>query len=215
MSRAASRAQTQTRLLDAAEALFAEKGFHAASLDEIAERAGYTRGALYWNFAGKDELFHAVIERRSQERLEKIAQLRRENPTAEGFVASLAQLDEDDGEAARRWHLLALEQMAYALRQPAERKRIAVRERRVHQEIGEQARAVYAQLGVAPPFDAAEMGVVIHALDWGLRTQRRLNPAAAPTRLLTETLALLLQASAGATAPRPRPRLRSSKQSAG
>ena len=54
---------TRTALLDAAAEAFARRGFHGASLDEIAEAAGYTRGAISFNFGAKEDLFLAVIER--------------------------------------------------------------------------------------------------------------------------------------------------------
>lgn len=55
------RAQTQARLMAAAVELFAEKGVLAASVEEICERAGFTRGAFYSNFEDKDELCLALL----------------------------------------------------------------------------------------------------------------------------------------------------------
>lgn len=54
---------TRERLLDAAEEIFVEKGVAHSSLEEIARRAGMTRGALYWHFDNKTDLFSAVVER--------------------------------------------------------------------------------------------------------------------------------------------------------
>ena len=54
---------TRSLLLDAAEEVFAEKGFMAASLDDIAHAAGYTKGAIYKHFATKEDLFLAVSDR--------------------------------------------------------------------------------------------------------------------------------------------------------
>ena len=54
---------TRSLLLDAAEAVFAEKGFAPATLDDIAYAAGYTKGAIYKHFATKEELFLAVSDR--------------------------------------------------------------------------------------------------------------------------------------------------------
>src|SRR5471030_1504302 len=58
------RSQTVSRLLDAADAVIAEKGFQRATLEEIAGRAGLTTGAIYSNFGGKEDLFLAVVGRR-------------------------------------------------------------------------------------------------------------------------------------------------------
>src|SRR5207244_5327467 len=51
-------------LLEAARDVFAEHGYRDASVDEIAERAGYSKGAIYFHFSGKDDLFFALLEER-------------------------------------------------------------------------------------------------------------------------------------------------------
>src|SRR5262245_33076884 len=61
MGRQERREQTRSELVAAARSVFLRRGFHAASLDEIAAEAGFTKGAVYSNFAGKDELFVAVL----------------------------------------------------------------------------------------------------------------------------------------------------------
>src|SRR2546421_3055957 len=66
---------TRTALTDAAADVFAKRGFHAASLDEIAETAGFTRGAIYKNFENKEELFFAVIERRVDAQLTRFREV--------------------------------------------------------------------------------------------------------------------------------------------
>jgi AcrR family transcriptional regulator len=58
------RARTRATLIEAAAAVIGEKGFDRASLEEIAARAGMTRGAVYGNFKDKEELFLAVVETR-------------------------------------------------------------------------------------------------------------------------------------------------------
>jgi AcrR family transcriptional regulator len=50
-------------ILDAALACFAERGYHETSIDDIAARAGLSKGAIYWHFAGKRELFLALVDR--------------------------------------------------------------------------------------------------------------------------------------------------------
>src|SRR5580692_9220744 len=56
------RQQTRDHLLAAAAQVFAERGFHGATLDEVAAAAGFTKGAVYSNFKNKDDLFLALIE---------------------------------------------------------------------------------------------------------------------------------------------------------
>jgi AcrR family transcriptional regulator len=69
LTRAEQQAETRRRLLDAAIEVFAKRGLHEATLEEISEAAGYSRGAVYSNFAGKDELLLTVFEERIEPRL--------------------------------------------------------------------------------------------------------------------------------------------------
>ena len=55
---------TRRHLLEAAAIVFAQKGFHAATLDEVAAAAGFTKGAVYSNFKSKDDLFLALFDDR-------------------------------------------------------------------------------------------------------------------------------------------------------
>jgi AcrR family transcriptional regulator len=73
LSRAEQQAETRTRLLDAAVQVCARRGLHAATVEEIADAAGYTRGAVYSNFKDRDDLLQQVFERRVQARLEALA----------------------------------------------------------------------------------------------------------------------------------------------
>src|SRR5271165_4839786 len=63
MTREQSRANTRERLMRAARSVFARSGFHGAAVEEIASEAGFSTGALYSNFNGKEDLFLALMER--------------------------------------------------------------------------------------------------------------------------------------------------------
>src|SRR5207245_6151268 len=69
------RQHTRDTLLDAAEQVFARRGFHGASLDEIAETAGFTRGAIYKHFTDKEELFLEVWDRFNDRTLHAFSEL--------------------------------------------------------------------------------------------------------------------------------------------
>ena len=72
---------TRNLLLDAAEKAFAERGLGGAALEDIADAAGYTRGAIYAHFGSKEELFLAVIERQRQRFLDGFADVLVVSPT--------------------------------------------------------------------------------------------------------------------------------------
>src|SRR5580704_19137668 len=79
---------TRRKLLDAAKRIFAQQGFEAARLEDIAAGAGYTRGAFYANFEDKEEIFFALLEEWVRERIESItAAMRRHNDPLEKLAA--------------------------------------------------------------------------------------------------------------------------------
>ena len=72
LTREESKELTRLRLIEAAERLFIRRGFDDASVEEISEMAGYTRGAFYSNFDNKEQVFLAVIDRRRPKALDNI-----------------------------------------------------------------------------------------------------------------------------------------------
>src|SRR5947208_14753248 len=74
LSRDERRRQTREELLEVAAGVFRELGYHRASVDLVAEAAGYTKGAVYSNFSGKDDLFLAVFDRETERRLRAVTQ---------------------------------------------------------------------------------------------------------------------------------------------
>src|SRR5262245_39764617 len=85
-SRAEQQEQTRERLVDAAARVFAQRGYHAATLAEVAREAGYSTGAVYSNFAGKEDLFLALADRQIAGRAEQaraIARFAPEDPWAD------------------------------------------------------------------------------------------------------------------------------------
>ncbi|MGB3351146.1 MAG: helix-turn-helix domain-containing protein [Mycobacterium sp.] len=120
---------TRSLLLDAAEEVFAEKGFTAATLDDIAHAAGYTKGAIYKHFATKEELFLAVSDRYWRRYFDNFAEL-----MSESKQIGARELDE----IADRWRQLSHDRGAehaalgheftlYLLRNPDARARVAAK----------------------------------------------------------------------------------------
>ncbi|MEV3905950.1 helix-turn-helix domain-containing protein [Mycobacterium sp. NPDC050551] len=118
---------TRSLLLDAAEDVFAEKGFTPATLDDIAHAAGYTKGAIYKHFATKEELFLAVSDRYWRRYFDNFAEV----------MSTAGQIGEREiDEIARRWRQLSLDRGAehaalgheftlYLTRNPDARDRVA------------------------------------------------------------------------------------------
>src|SRR5437588_2291320 len=77
------KALTRRRLLEAADAVFARRGFHGASVEEIARQAGATTGALYSNFAGKEDLFLELFEESTAAQVREYSEIFSEGTTLE------------------------------------------------------------------------------------------------------------------------------------
>src|SRR3954462_11332492 len=102
LSRADRRARTRDDLVAAADALFSANGFHPTSVDAVADAAGYTKGAVYSNFASKEELFLAVYERRAERAQAAVERTLAAAPDAMTGVdrvarAGLERREHDDG----------------------------------------------------------------------------------------------------------------------
>src|ERR1017187_588250 len=127
MTREQSKANTRERLLAVARSAFASSGFHGASVEEIASRAGFSTGALYSNFTGKEDLFLVLMER-------EIDEYAREISDAVRTRASMAELATG---GARQWMtmierepevlLLFMEFWAYGVRDAEVRPKVAAR----------------------------------------------------------------------------------------
>lgn len=134
-------AHTRSLLLDAAEEVFAEKGFTTATLDDIAQAAGYTKGAIYKHFGAKEELFLAVSDRYWRRYFDNFAEVMTN-------ASQIGARELDD--IAERWRQLSLDHGAehaalghefalYLLRNPEARDRVAVKRAEV---VGELAKFI-------------------------------------------------------------------------
>lgn len=185
LSRSESQARTRRHLIDTASLVFARRGFRGASIEEVAQHAGYTKGAVYSNFRSKDELFLAVLETRLQERVEfysRLARQARAHP-GQGLADLLPRLDEPGEET---WCLLQLEFWLYAMRHPPARQRIAGLYRQYRAHLAPLA-APYAVAGIEP----AEVVAAVIALYHSLTLQWHSDPSAIRPDLVTRILRAL------------------------
>lgn len=130
--------RTRSLLLDAAEEVFAEKGFTTATLDDIAHAAGYTKGAIYKHFATKEGLFLAVSDRYWRRYFDNFAEVMSAKQIGARELDEIAdrwrQLSKDRGaEHAALGHEFTL----YLLRNPDARERVADKRREVVEALSE------------------------------------------------------------------------------
>jgi AcrR family transcriptional regulator len=188
--------------------VFAQRGFHATSLDAVAEEAGFSRGAVYYNFADKEELFLELLDRRCAERAQDLRAVFANVPEDDVAAAGRqAQLAAQDALAAMtgdpEWRALYLEFLAHAARDVAFRRRFSKRTedmRGALEELVVERTGPFADaLGMQPE----QLAVVIDALGTGLWAHHMLHPRAVPPDLFANAVALIVDgvaARAGASA---------------
>ncbi len=198
LTREQSKANTRERLLAAARTAFAESGFHGASVEEIATRAGFSTGALYSNFDGKEDLFLVLMEREIEEHSREIAEA----------VAKRPSVSERATGGARRWMtmierepellLLFMEFWAYGVREPAVRPKVAERFAQVRRLLTRLIEDGAREFELELALPAEQLAIAVDALADGIARQKLADPSAVPDDLMGRVLALLF---AGATHP--------------
>jgi AcrR family transcriptional regulator len=186
LTRAQQQEVTRTRLLDAAERLFGDRGIHQTSLDGIAAEAGLTKGAIYANFAGKDDLIAAILER-------KLGTMEPADPeqTPAGWLDDLGGSYERNVRSpeVRRFALALVEFWLLGMRDERSRESVMRWLRTVREVNGTEAAAV-AGAGLAMPVD--RLGALMVALDIGIAMQHLIDPKAVPADLYQAGLRAIL-----------------------
>lgn len=199
-----TRAQTRARLLQAAGEVFAERGYDRASLDDVAAAAGLTKGAVYSSFAGKNELFYALMQERIGERLALAAEA--VNPQATPDVITrdagggLAELISSQAD----WHLLFIEFWARAVRDPSLREEFAHHRRAARNLIARFLEHQAHQLGIDLPAPADQLAVAVLALSNGIAIEQLADPDTVDPSTFGVILGLLLNGLATPTTSRDR-----------
>lgn len=186
MSRAQRKEMTRELLLDAAIEVFAEKGYHGASLDDVADAAGFTKGAVYSNFTRKSDLFRALLERESDRYDQALTQTVEAVPLEllPDVAAELLAAPESDQET----QTLLVEFWMAAVRDPGLRESLL----RTTDLVGAAFDAKLEDARAQPGFSGRELAVLFDALVTGLLMNRALDPDGDQPELLARSLRKLL-----------------------
>ncbi len=190
LSRAERRQQTQEELVTAAETCFIGRGFHDTSVDEIAERAGYTKGAVYSNFASKEDLFLAVYQRRVERVLTNVVPGLREAGAERALdwlaTVTIQRRDSEDG-----WLAVFFEFWAHVLRNPPLRERFEALHRAGRQPFVEAA----DRLGL--PVDTERWTLALTAMVTGLSLEQLTDPSLDAGELAAQMMEMLIKGAQG------------------
>jgi AcrR family transcriptional regulator len=197
LTREEKKARTRAQLMDAAATVFARRGYVAASLDEVAEEAGLTKGAVYSNFASKEELFEAVIEDRLNEPMKHAADvIDRSAGTTEELAMAGARAFVDVVQQEREVFLLALEMNIHVARHPELAPAFAAGRREQLAEVADIIAEHSKASGDALPLPAFQMAIAVEALSQGIALHTLVDPEGVPDDLLGRVYSLLFQVPA-------------------
>ena len=183
LTRKEKQAHTRECLMHSAARVFARRGLQQASIDEVAEEAGYTKGAFYANFKNKEELFLAMLDERFAKRIDDIEEV----IAGEGSAAQKARRVGDQLaqtlRADREWERLFFEFSAYAARDEDFRQELVTRYRTMRDRIVAALRADFARGGKEAALPLEQVALMTTAMSHGFALEKLLEGDTVPDEL--------------------------------
>jgi AcrR family transcriptional regulator len=192
LTRARRREMTRRHLLDAAAQVFAREGFHRASLDDVAATAGFTKGAVYSNFANKDELFLAVFEDRYAQEQTEMRRVLTEDEQPYELGNQSEVFEQVRGVIDRTWDddwtALYLEFVLHARRNAHAAQKLAESVQRQRAMTTKMLEDAYESVGYEPDRPVEVLATIAVGLFDGLALGRLADPSAFDDEMLTHFL---------------------------
>jgi AcrR family transcriptional regulator len=191
LTRAEQREKTRGCLVEAAAKVFTRRGYDNASLDEVAEEAGFTKGAVYSNFKGKEDLFLATIDAHFEERLRSIKRVMQEEPDEQGTAHAAGMDFMNKLNADPEYFALFFEFWAYAQRNPGVKKKFLPRIQRFRSALAELFEAK-SEVGILP-IPSEQLASMLVAMAAGVAMERELDPKSVPDDMYARMLQLFFR----------------------
>ncbi|GAB3496918.1 hypothetical protein GCM10027521_47090 [Amycolatopsis cihanbeyliensis] len=157
--------------------MFVRRGFLAATVEEIVAEAGYTRGALYKHFGGKEGLWLAITEAQAEEHLLHLGDRLDNASDRDELIAALIPGGSAFGEDEPRWSVAAYEFVAWIADQPELSATVVTAQRLREERIVEMLERNCARLGIQPAMPLPQVVVLVGALGGSLALRRAVDPA--------------------------------------
>jgi AcrR family transcriptional regulator len=178
-------------VIAAARRVFLAKGYAGATLEEIADDAGFSKGVVYSQFDSKADLFMTLLERRIAERAVQNARIVEKLGCRQAIRALVRATDRDQVEDPG-WQALLVEFRIVAARDPALNRRYAAAHGKTLAHLGDLLERIHARYGIEPAFPLRTMAEIIIAVGVGVSLERAANASALPTRHVETMLASAL-----------------------
>jgi AcrR family transcriptional regulator len=200
LTRAEQSAQTRAELMDSARRLFLRRGFHAASLELVAEEAGFTIGAVYSRFGSKADLFLAILDERIDQLVAEVAKVAADAQPVAAHAELLAGRHMALLEREREWFPLVVEFWSHAARDERLRREFGARHERLVAAYAGLIEADYTRLGLALPLAPEVLARAVVAMGNGVALERLADPDRVPDGLLS-TMAISFLRGVAADGP--------------
>jgi AcrR family transcriptional regulator len=187
LSRLQQTERNRDLVLAAARRVFLGAGYHGASLDQIADEAGFSKGVVYSQFGSKADLFFALLDARIDERAAANVKLAARYKGRRGVAAMFAAAAQVDG-ADPAWTRLVIEFRVHAARNPDLNRRYAAAHERTLAGIASVIEAICARGGEKPAFPPRDMAEAMLAMANGTTLERAANPNAIGNRMIATLL---------------------------
>jgi AcrR family transcriptional regulator len=192
LTRAEKQAETRRLLLEAAEDVFRRRGFSGSTVEEITERAGFSRGAFYSNFESREQLFIELLHRRVYDEFTRLLEHTPRGKSPRTRMEATARAIARRYEEGERWLFeLWLECLAHAARHPEFASLPASFWRGNRELTAHSIETTYAEAGEKPPIAAKHLATALTALDIGLAIQNLVDPEEVPLSLYPRLYGLL------------------------
>jgi len=194
ITRAERQAQTRESLIGVAREMFLADGYAATSLDKVALRAGFSKGAVYSNFSGKEELCMAVLDSIHEEQMEGVASAFTKDTDLDGRIEAFAEWARG-GVGRPRWTALEVEFAAIARQSPYVARELVKRHREIVEATARLIRQVTQEAGIELAIPAEKAATVLLSLGIGLGALRSLD-SKIDIGVFADTVRTLLKATA-------------------
>lgn len=182
----------RNELLSAALRVFARRGYRQAGVDEIAEEAGYSKGALYWHFAGKEDLLLALLEERVDAPMRATVALLESAPPDHDMSLEATRVFARRLAEGRDALLLEREYWTLAVRDPELRARYAERQAELRGALARALEARARHLGTPGlGMSAEDVARIVMSVVSGLSVDELVEPGSVRPELVGEALALI------------------------
>lgn len=182
---------SRQELIDAAVAVFAGRGYEAATVEEVIVRAGLSKGTFYYNFGGKEDLFAAVLEARLDAPMRDLMAITEEAPGDVPTAATVSAGLADVFRAERDALLLLEDYVAQAARHPDVAERYRARQASLRDALAGVLAARHEHTGVPLTFDAHRLAEGFIALAQGLAFESLVDPDVVDPQLFGDMLSLV------------------------